>query len=134
LSRFRSNDYRSENWSNGNIELIIEFQRVGLTRVGRYTSECPVVFDYEVDGVHFTKIDHAWPSFMYAFYLDGPPHKSSKVSRKDTLINEALQRRNWTVDRELYDPPLSMKMKKLIVDQIRTRLVEKGLSLFNPKA
>jgi len=79
----------------------------------------PFELDYEKDGIHGTKIDFYFTNNRLAVFLDGPHHLKLRQSRKDSLINSALERRNIRVLRFGYKPPLRKWRLMEIVEEIQ---------------
>jgi hypothetical protein len=107
-------------YSEGETRLFWELQARRITLY--MASHRGIELNYEEDGVYGCRPDFMWGPPAYAVFLDGDPHKSSHVARRDALIKVALEKRGFTVDRFSYRTPLSKKRCREIVDAIQERL------------
>ena len=64
--------------------------------------------------------DFCWLNKRKAIYLDGKQaHSSDKQKESDTEIFDLLEQKGWKVLRILYEPPISKKVLREIVEKIR---------------
>jgi very-short-patch-repair endonuclease len=66
--------------------------------------------------------DFMWSKQKLALFLDGPHHLQDKVEARDTMIDELLEFRGWTVLRFPYKPPLRKSARKAICELIEKKL------------
>lgn len=120
---FRGKDFRSEQVSNAEISLLIEIQKRGLNL--NMNTQVPMRLSVEEDGVEGTFIDFYFSvgSGLLAVFLDGSEiHSRNAQSKRDDLIDLALERRNIRVKRYEYDAPLTKKRRMEIADDIEEEI------------
>ena len=65
--------------------------------------------------------DFCWPNKRKIVYLDGTPvHTSDKQQKRDNEINELLEAQGWEVLRIPYQPPITEKLLKEILQTIKS--------------
>ncbi len=97
--------------SNGEIEVFKALSAEGLTS-GMVTQK-PIVLKATIP-------DFCWTNKRKIVYLDGiQAHQSDKTQKKDREIDEALEAQGWKVLRVPYDPPLTEKTLREILDSIK---------------
>ena len=99
--------------SNAETQLFQDLSRRNLT-AGMVTNEMVIL--------RACFPDFMWSKQKLAVFLDGPHHLQDKVEERDTVIDELLELRNWTVLRFPYKPPLSKKKRKEICDAVEEKL------------
>ncbi len=97
--------------SKGEISVFSALSAEGLT-TGMVTQQ-PIILKATIP-------DFCWVNLKKVVYLDGRQvHKKDKQLQKDEEIVELLELQGWEVLRIPYDPPLTPKEVKEIVDTIR---------------
>jgi very-short-patch-repair endonuclease len=97
--------------SKGEIEVFKALSAAGLTE--NMVTQQPIILKATIP-------DFCWVNKKKIVYLDGMQvHRKDKQLEKDEEIVDLLERQGWEVMRIPYNPPLTEKTLKVIIDQIR---------------
>jgi hypothetical protein len=125
---YRGPDFREDNRSNAEHDILIALQRRRLNL--HFYTQYPYHFSTPQDITPYTSIDFYWkrPGLTHiAMFLDGEHvHRSTHQRTKDMQIDEQLKRRGVLVHRFTYRAPLSKTRCRDIVGQIERVLKANG--------
>jgi len=97
--------------SNAELELFKALSVQGLTS-GMLTQKLIILKS--------TIPDFCWPEKRKIVYLDGAQvHKKDKARERDEEIDDLLELQGWEVLRIVYNPPLTTKALKEIMEKIK---------------
>ena len=104
-------DHMHPTVSKGEIEVFKALSAAGLT--GGMLTQKPILLKATIP-------DFCWVNKKKIVYLDGiPVHRKDKQLEKDEEIVDLLELQGWEVLRIPYNPPLTEKALKEIIEQIR---------------
>ena len=97
--------------SKGEIEVFKALSAAGLT--GGMLTQKPILLKATIP-------DFCWVNKKKIVYLDGiPVHRKDKQLERDEEISDLLELQGWEVLRIPYNPPLTEKALKEIIEAIR---------------